>query len=82
MNDQKKFVVQFKDDTLTEAAQRADFLFFRLADGRIERSQNERAADADFLDRLIEDALRERLDVNGDVGILGHGRRSKTANGG
>ena len=82
MNDEKQFVFQLKDDTLTEAAERQDFLSFRSTNGRIERPQDEWTANADFLNRLIEDALRERLDVNGDVREFRHVRKDEGNHGG
>ena len=43
---------------------------------RIDGAQQERAREPDALERLADDARRERLEVDGDVGQLGHGRSS------
>src|SRR4026207_1774564 len=83
MNDEKKFIFQRENDALAQAAQRQNFLSLSGVYGRIESSQNKRAADANLLNRLIENPLGEGLDVNGDVGKFGHGRQgSRIENGG
>ena len=62
------------EDALPEAAQRQHFLSLYRVDRRVEGSQDKRTADADSLNRLIEDTLGKRLNVNRHVGKFGHGR--------
>ena len=53
MNNEKEFAFQLENDAFAEPAKCHDFLSFRSADRRIKGSQNKRAADADFQNRLI-----------------------------
>jgi hypothetical protein len=58
MNDQEKIVFELENDALTNPAERQNFLAFGCAERRFEGAQDKRAADANLLNRLIQDALR------------------------
>ena len=72
MNDEKEFVFQREDDALAETPKRQHSLSFSGTDRRIEGAQDKRATDTDFLNRLIQDPLRERLDINSNVRKFRH----------
>src|SRR5512145_1551818 len=78
MNNEKESIFQIEDDAFTDPAQGQDCFPFRRADARVERANDKRAADADSLNRLIEDTLAQCFDVNGYVRELRHYLPSQT----
>jgi hypothetical protein len=79
VQDQPQIVLEADRDPLAEAAQPADLLALRRGDRRLHGAQQERARQTHTLKRLILDALLQRLDVEGDVGQLGHDREMSHA---
>src|SRR5580765_5869892 len=57
MNDQEKIVFELENDALTNPAERQNFLAFGCAERRFEGAQDKRAAYANLLNRLIQNAL-------------------------
>jgi hypothetical protein len=78
MNHKEEFILQLEDDALAEPAQTYDDLSLSRRDRRVERAHDERAADPDLLNRLLEDALVQRFDVNRYVGEFRHCLPSRT----
>jgi hypothetical protein len=74
VKDHKELVFQFEHDALTYTVKRRDLFSFRSLDRRIERAQYERAGYAYFLQRLVQQSILKRFDVNGDIGKFRHGQ--------
>ena len=72
VQDEPEVVVQAERDALAEPAQAADVPAVRRGERRVHGAQEERAGQAHALERLVQDASLQRLDVEGDVGQLGH----------
>jgi hypothetical protein len=64
--------IKNEDDALAEAAECADLFAFDRGYGRDGGAQQKWAGDAEVLERLADDAWRERGEVGEDVGELGH----------
>ena len=73
MKDEEQIAGKAEDDPLAQSANFQDRLALRRGDWRIDRAQQKRAGQTDFLERLSEHARAERVDVDENVGKLGHG---------
>ena len=71
--DQKEFVSESEHDALAQAPDRLDGLPFQLLNGRIDRSQDERAREAHRHEGLAHEVSPKRLDVDDDIRQFGHG---------
>ena len=72
MQDEPEIVIEPEDDSLPQSPRLADGLAVGLVQGRVERPQQERAADAHAVQALADDATVEGLDIDGDIRQLGH----------
>ena len=72
VEDQEQLAVELEHDALADAAGTADRLPLHGRDGRVHGAQEERARETNRLERLAADRALERLDVDADVGQLGH----------
>ena len=72
MQDEPEVVVQAERDALAEAAQAADVTAVRCGERRVHGAQEERAGQTHALERPIQDAPFQRLEVERDVGQLRH----------
>src|SRR3990172_9151004 len=72
MKHQEEIVFELEDDAFADTVEAENFLPLGSADRRIERAQQKRARQADFLKRLVEQPRFEGFDVDGDVGQLRH----------
>src|SRR2546430_14009815 len=73
MEDQPKITFETDGDALADAAQAANLFAVRGGERRVDRSEKERARQANALESLAEDARLQCFDVDGDIGELGHG---------
>jgi hypothetical protein len=76
VQNEPKIVFEADADALSQAAQTQDLFPDGAGEGRGRGAQKKRADDADAFERLAENALLERFDVDDDVGQFGH-RSSK-----
>ena len=73
VQDEPEVAVQAERDALAEAAQAADVPAVRRGERRVHGAQEERAGQTHALERPIQDAPFQRLEVERDVGQLRHG---------
>jgi hypothetical protein len=73
---QPRFAVQADGDALAEAAQFHDPLAFDRREGRVEAAEQEWTVDANAFQGPTLNATLQGLDVQGNVGQLGHGSRA------
>ena len=78
MDDEEEVVLEAEDDALAEPAERDDRATDDGGDRWIDGAQEERAREAHRLERLAENARREALEVQLDVGVLRHDREDPT----
>src|SRR5260370_1708141 len=72
MKDQPKAVFEADANALSEPAQTLDLLPCCAADGRSHGAEQKRADNAHSFERLAENALLKRLDIDNDVRQLRH----------
>jgi hypothetical protein len=72
MNHQKEPALQLEHDTFPEAAKSKHPLPCCISHWRSYRANDERAADDNPLDGLVQDSRREVLEIQSNVGKLGH----------
>src|SRR4029077_5454896 len=72
MDDEEELAVEFEHDALAEAADGVDVPAFQLGRRRIERAEDKRARQSDFEQRLPEEPLLERFDVDGHIREFRH----------
>jgi hypothetical protein len=73
VKDQKKLGFQFEHNALTYTVKPNHLFSFGGLDRWIERAQYEWVGDTYFLQRLVQQSILKRFDVNGDIGKFGHG---------
>ena len=64
-----------RSSSLPDATETGDGLPLQLVGGRFEGAEHPRAGEAELLQRLAEQPGLEPLEVDDDVGELGHGGR-------
>jgi hypothetical protein len=72
MNHQKEPALQLEHDTFAEAAKSEHPLASCITYWRSYRANDERAADDNLLEGLVQDSRREVLEIQSNVGELGH----------
>ena len=73
MKDDEQVVFSRNGDAFAEALH-ADHAFAdEIGERGFDRAEEERRREPDLFDRLADDALPQRLDIDGDVRKLGHG---------
>jgi hypothetical protein len=72
VQNEKEVVVRAQDDPLAQSLHRAHRLALDRRHRRVDRTKQERARDARALERLVDDARPEALDVDGHVRKLRH----------
>src|SRR5882672_12520123 len=72
MEDEEDVSFHLPYDALPQASQPHDLATFCRAQWRVDGAQQRRADDAGALERLADDARRQCLEVNRDVGQLRH----------
>jgi hypothetical protein len=73
MNHQIQLIVELPDDALAETADASHDVAFDRAEWRIDRAEKKRADEADARQRLSDDPGMEGVEVEEDIGELGHG---------
>jgi len=73
MQHQKQLVVEMPDDALAEARKLLDAPAHEFAQRRIDAAQQKRAGKLGLVEHLALDARPQPLEVNRNVGQLGHG---------
>jgi hypothetical protein len=73
VNDEEELILQLEHDPLSDPSERQHALSLGRGDRRLHRAEKKWTQDPDVLDRLSADARGERLQVEEDVGELGHG---------
>src|SRR5439155_10342971 len=76
VEDEEELALELEDDALAEAAEPDDPPALRLADRRIDGADEKWGREPDTLERLPDHARGQVLDVDDDVGKLGHARRA------
>lgn len=74
VDDEEVLGVQLDRDPLAQAPQSDDPLAAALLERRIDRAQDERAGEAHALQDAVDDTRLEGLEIDRDIGQLGHGR--------
>ena len=72
VDDEEELALEREDDALAEPLDADDNLAFDRGNRRRHRAQQERMADADALETVADDLGRQALEVDADVGQLGH----------
>jgi signal transduction histidine kinase len=72
VDDQKQVAFECQDDPFSHPSYTLDPPADDIRDRRVGRPQHEDVADLDSIDGLADHAWREALEVDGDVGKLGH----------
>jgi hypothetical protein len=72
VQDQEHVALEPDHDALAEPPKAGHAAIGRFGERRIDRAEQERARETHALERFAEDARLERLDVDRDVGKLGH----------
>src|SRR5690606_39034999 len=75
MDHQEQLVGELEDDPLSDPAQPGDLLTHRYVVGRVVGAEHGRRCDADAGHGQPEHPLLQGVDVDGDIGQLGHTRR-------
>ena len=72
VQDEEQVVLEHEDDALAQPLERDDPLAVDGGERRLDRAQQERARQPHLVERLADHAVGDALDVDGDVGQLGH----------
>src|SRR5207249_7036338 len=72
VEDEEELVLEPENDALSQPLQAENRLPLESADGGIDRAQEKRTRQPNATERLPDDAGSETLDVDDDVGQLGH----------
>src|SRR5512140_1023543 len=70
MDHDEQLAVQLENDSLSEPFDAHDVLADQVGEWWVDGSEEEGRLEAHFVDGLPDDALAQRLDVDGDVGQL------------
>ena len=73
MEDDEEVVLRRDRDALAETFDADDAFADEIGERRLDGSEQEGRREANLFDRLADDALPQRLDVDRDVRKLGHG---------
>ena len=72
MNDDEEIVFELPDDALAEAAKAGDALAFDIGHGWTDRTQKERAGEADALEPMSDDSWLQGVEVQLHIGKFRH----------
>jgi hypothetical protein len=72
MDDEEEFSLQSNNDSLTQAPNAQDPFTYCFGNRRVHRAEDERASDGDTQQGLVENPRAKLLDIQRDVGKLGH----------